>query len=131
MESNTTTGNERTTTGTSDPAGYNPTGSAPQRAKQAAEKASDILGKGTEAVNQAYTQATETLNDTVQQAVTYGKQAVSYGRENPGTAALIAFGAGIGLGILIGSSLNSRSKTTRIINPIMGALTDIAAEIFR
>jgi len=67
----------------------------------------------------------------MQQAVSYGKQAVTYGRENPGTAALIAFGAGIGLGILIGSSLNSRSRTTRIINPIMGALTDIAAEIFR
>jgi len=128
MESKPLTGSEHGSGGPSDSTQYSPTGSAPQRARQ---KASDILGKGTDAVNQAYTQATETLNDTVQQAVEYGKQAVTYGRENPGTAALIAFGAGIGIGILIGSSLNSRSRTTRIINPIMGALTDIAGQIFR
>src|SRR5262249_10013527 len=128
MESKPLTGSEQRPGGTSESTPYSPTGTASQRARQ---KASDIFEKGTDAVNQAYTQAAETLNDTVQQAVTYGKQAVDYGRENPGTAALIAFGAGIGIGILIGSSLKSRSRTNRIINPIMGALTDIAGEIFR
>jgi len=100
-------------------------------ARQARQKANDVVDRGTQAVSDAYTQAAETLNDTVQQAVTYGKQAVSYGRENPGKATLLVFGAGIGIGILIGSSLNSRSKTTRIVSPIMTALTDIATEIFR
>src|SRR5215467_13040693 len=127
MDSNPRIG-DRQMAGTSGTSEDSPSATA---ARQARQKANDVVDRGTQAVSDAYTQAAETLNDTVQQAVTYGKQAVDYGRENPGTAALIAFGAGIGIGILIGSSLNSRSRTNRIINPIMGALTDIAGEIFR
>ena len=127
MDSNPRIG-DRQMAGTSGTSEDSPSATA---ARQARQKANDVVDRGTQAVSDAYTQAAETLNDTVQQAVTYGKQAVSYGRENPGKATLLVFGAGIGIGILIGSSLNSRSKTTRIVSPIMTALTDIATEIFR
>ncbi len=58
-------------------------------------------------------------------------QAVDYGRDNPGTATLIAFGAGVGLGLLIASNVNSRSRSQRMVPPVMKALSDIAVEFFR
>jgi len=131
MQSNPTSSQEPDPGRVSDLKDHNTAAAAPQRARQAGQTASDLLDKGAEALSQAYNQATDTVNDTVQQAVTYGKQAVSYGRENPGKAALVAFGAGIGIGILIASSVNSRTRTTRIVTPVLSAITEIAAEIFR
>jgi len=62
---------------------------------------------------------------------TYDKT-VTYGRENPGTMTLIAFGAGIGIGVLLASSLTGgRSRTNRIAEPIVNALSQVALEFLR
>jgi hypothetical protein len=66
------------------------------------------------------------MNDTYEQAL-------DYTRENPGKAALVMFGVGIGVGLLLANSTNltGRSRTRRIVPPVMNALSDIAAELFR
>jgi hypothetical protein len=57
---------------------------------------------------------------------------MTYGRQNPGTLTLIAFGAGIGVGLLLAGSLSGgRSRTSRIAEPIVGALSQIAMEYLR
>jgi ElaB/YqjD/DUF883 family membrane-anchored ribosome-binding protein len=103
--------------------------SAPQRAR---EIASDV-GSGVQtaydqtikAVGEAYEKTSEVLTNTIDQTMTYGK-------ENPGKLTMIAFGAGIGIGILLASGLGGgRSRNSRIAEPIVGALSQVAMEFFR
>lgn len=106
---------------------------AAQRATaQVSKAAGDFTKEATQVVDQAkqvatdaYNRASKTLNDGY-------SQAVDYGRENPGTTMLIAFGAGIGVGLLLAGGFTSSrtSRTSRILPPIMNALTEIATEVF-
>lgn len=104
------------------------TASAPTRAREEAsnlkDKAGEVIDQTRQAVSNAYEKTSETLSNTYDQAVTYG-------RENPGTFALIAFGAGIGIGVLIASGLGGRSRMSRIAEPIVGALSQVAIEFLR
>jgi hypothetical protein len=77
-----------------------------------------------QSVSEAYNRASHGVNET-------WEQAMNYGREHPGTATLIAFGAGVGVGLLLAGGLASRSRTRRIVPPVMNALSEIASEIFR
>ena len=65
--------------------------SATQRAKDTAQTAYD---QTKQVVSDAYGKTSEVLTNTYDQAMTYG-------RENPGKLTLIAFGAGIGIGLLL------------------------------
>jgi hypothetical protein len=105
------------------------TSSAPQRAR---DIASDV-GSGVQtaydqtikAVGDAYGKTSEVLTNTYDQTMTYG-------RENPGKLTMIAFGAGIGIGILLASGLGGgRSRNSRFAEPIVGALSQVALELFR
>jgi ElaB/YqjD/DUF883 family membrane-anchored ribosome-binding protein len=82
--------------------------------KQAVDQTKEVL-------SEAYDKTSQTLN------ATYG-QAMEYGREHPGQLTLIAFGAGIGIGLLLATTFSSRS---RIMPSVVDALTGIATEIFR
>ena len=96
--------------------------SATQRAKETAQTAYD---QTRQVVGDAYGKTSEVLTNTYDQAMTYG-------RENPGKLTLIAFGAGIGIGLLLAGSLGGgRSRTNRIAEPIVGALSQVAMEFFR
>jgi hypothetical protein len=75
-------------------------------------------------VSEAYERASRTMNQT------WG-QAMDYGREHPGRATLIAFGAGVGLGIMLAGAFSTRSRTQRILPPVVNALSEIAREVFR
>jgi ElaB protein len=75
-------------------------------------------------VSEAYDRTTEVLSNT------YDKT-VSYGRENPGTMTLIAFGAGIGIGMVMAGAFSGRSRTSRIAEPLIGALSQVALEYLR
>jgi len=105
------------------------TASAPQKAR---EMASEVRGQMEAAVDQtkrvvsdAYDKTSEALSNTY-------NQTLEYGRENPGKLTLVAFGAGIGIGILLASGLgNGRSRTNRIAEPVVNALSQIAMEFFR
>jgi ElaB protein len=104
------------------------TASAPTRAREEAsnikDRAGEVMDQTRQAVTNAYEKTSETLSNTYDQAVTYG-------RENPGTFALIAFGAGIGIGVLLASGLGGRSRMSRIAEPIVGALSQVAIEFLR
>jgi hypothetical protein len=59
------------------------------------------------------------------------EQAMNYSRENPGKSTLIAFGVGVGLGVLMTNSFTTRSRSQRIVPPLMNALSEIASALFR
>jgi ElaB/YqjD/DUF883 family membrane-anchored ribosome-binding protein len=126
----TTTGSSATSTGATG-ATSNPnvtTGSATQRAREQAshltERGSEVLDQTKQAVSQAYGKTSEVLTDTYDQAM-------SYGRQNPGKLTLIAFGAGIAIGMLLSSGGRRGSRTERIAEPVVDALSRVALEFFR
>ena len=98
------------------------TGSSTQH--EISERGSQIYGKTKQAVSQAYQKTSTELSGT------YDK-AVNYSRENPGKVVLMAVGAGVGLGLTIGSMAKSRNQPSRYAQPIVNALSDVAREYFR
>lgn len=92
--------------------------------QQAADKGAEILDQAKQSVNEAYNRASKTVNQTYEQAM-------DYSRDNPGKATLIAFGVGIGVGIVIAGGFTTRSRTSRLVPPVMNALSEIASELFR
>ena len=101
-------------------------GSAAQRAREQSpetNRTSEVIDQTKQTLTEAYDKTSRALNQT------YG-QAMDYGRENPGKLTLIAFGAGIGLGMLLAGTFSPRSRTRRIVPPVMNALTEIVQELF-
>jgi hypothetical protein len=105
------------------------TGSAPQRAREP-----NTGGGGGGGSQSAYDQTVQTVTDaygrTTEVLTNTYDQAMSYGRENPGKLTLIAFGAGIAIGLLLAGS-GGRSRTNRIAEPVVNALSQVALEFFR
>lgn len=131
------TGNKPST-----PAGQPSTGtsghasSAPQRAREIASDVSSgvqtAYDQTVKAVNDAYDKTSEVLNKTTEVLSNTYDQTMTYGKENPGKLTLIAFGAGIGIGVLLASGLSGgRSRNTRFAEPIVTALSQVAMEFFR
>jgi ElaB/YqjD/DUF883 family membrane-anchored ribosome-binding protein len=124
------TGSQATT---SHKANDNPEQSGAQRVTaQVSKAAGDFTKEATQVVDQAKQAATDAYNRASKSLNDGYNQAVDYGRENPGTTMLIAFGAGIGVGLLLAGGFTSprSSRTSRILPPIMNALTEIAGEVF-
>lgn len=118
-----------TTTGQSSTGTSGHASSAPQRAREIASDVSSgvqtAYDQTIKAVGDAYEKTSEVLTNTYDQTMTYG-------RENPGKLTMIAFGAGIGIGILLASGLGGgRSRNSRFAEPIVGALSQVALELFR
>lgn len=98
---------------------------AGQQVNQLADRAAEATEQAKPAVSEAWDRTSRSLNETYQQAK-------DYGRENPGTMTLIAFGAGIGVGLLLaGGGGSYRSRTRRIVPPVMNALSEIATVFLR
>jgi ElaB/YqjD/DUF883 family membrane-anchored ribosome-binding protein len=91
-----------------------------EEAKQTSGGA-EVMDQAKQALSEAYDKTSKTVSATYDQAV-------DYGREHPGQLTLIAFGAGIGIGLLLASAFSSRS---RIMPPVVNTLTEIATELFR
>ena len=97
---------------------------AQEVASEAKERAGEVIDQASQKVSEAYEQASQKVGETFEQAITYS-------RSNPGTALLIAFGAGVGIGLLVASGMPSRSRVNRIAEPVVGALSQIALEFIR
>jgi len=98
-------------------------GSASATAHNILERGAEAYGQAEQAVSDVYDKTTQKVNETYEKAK-------SYSNENPGKTILIALGIGVGLGLLLGAS-SGRSRTGRIAQPVIHALSDIAAELFR
>jgi len=132
MESNKNTQQSKPSTTSGQPSttrgGVAQASSAPQRARELASE----VGSGVQnsydqtvkAVSDAYEKTSEALTNTYDQTLTYG-------RENPGKLTLIAFGAGIGIGVLLASGFGGRRSSNRYTEPIVNALSQVALEFFR
>jgi ElaB/YqjD/DUF883 family membrane-anchored ribosome-binding protein len=96
---------------------------ATEAGAQLRDRASEAYDQTKQAVNQAYDKTAQAVSSTYDQAMTFG-------REHPGQLTLIAFGAGIGIGVLLASG-GSRRRTTRYAEPAINALSEIALEFFR
>jgi ElaB/YqjD/DUF883 family membrane-anchored ribosome-binding protein len=74
-------------------------------------------------VGRAYDRSAQAIEQTYDHAM-------DYGRNNPGKTVMIAFGVGLGVGmLLLGSS--RRSRMSRYGEPIVNALSNIAIEFMR
>jgi ElaB/YqjD/DUF883 family membrane-anchored ribosome-binding protein len=88
------------------------------------DRSAGIMDQTKLKVSQAYHQANRSLNEQ------YGR-VIEYGRENPGKATLIAFGVGVGVGLLVAGSFNTRSRRNRVVEPVMNALSALAYNLVR
>jgi ElaB/YqjD/DUF883 family membrane-anchored ribosome-binding protein len=132
-ESHPATGSAISSSGSPGSQSRSTVASATQQAKDTAQSTidqtkqavTDAYDKTSEVLGNAYDKTSEVLSNT------YDKT-VAYGRENPGTMTLIAFGAGIGIGLLLTAAFSGgRSRTSRIAEPVVGALSQIALEFLR
>ena len=88
------------------------------------ERGAEFADKAKQTFNEAYERTSHVVNDS------YGR-AIDYGSEHPGQTMLIAFGVGVCVGVWLSSNVSSRSRSSRIVPPVMNALSEIAAEMFR
>jgi ElaB/YqjD/DUF883 family membrane-anchored ribosome-binding protein len=92
------------------------------------ERAKEVIEGTRQKLTHAYDRTATNINQT------YGK-AVDYGKEHPGRTSLLAFGVGIGAGLLLSQQLShrqtARSRASRIVPPVMSALSQITAQLFR
>ena len=110
---------------TADSVGAKVSSAAQTLKDQVGERASETMDQAKRKVGELYDSANRSLNQQYDRAM-------SYTRENPGTTTLIAFGAGVGVGMLLLSNLSgSRSRRSRVIEPIMNAVSTLASELFR
>jgi hypothetical protein len=56
---------------------------------------------------------------------------IDYGRENPGKATLIAFGVGLGSGLIMAGGFRARSRRNGMVEPVMNALSALAYNLIR
>jgi hypothetical protein len=95
------------------------TGSAASAAREKFEER-DAQRKAGE----VYNKATKSLNEQF-------VRMIDYGRENPGKAALIAFGVGLGAGLIVTGSFSARNRRSRRVETVMNALSALAYNLVR
>ena len=93
--------------------------------------AENILEQGAEAYGQAERAVGDAYDKTARKVSETYEKAKSYSHENQGKTIFIALGIGVGLGLLLGASSHHRSRTSRIAEPVVNALSDVALAFFR
>jgi ElaB/YqjD/DUF883 family membrane-anchored ribosome-binding protein len=98
-------------------------GSVSAVAESILERGTEVYGKARQAVSHAYDKTADKVSKTCEKAKDYSV-------ENPGKTVLIALGIGVGVGFLLGAK-SHHSRTSRIAQPMVNALSDIALAFFR
>jgi ElaB/YqjD/DUF883 family membrane-anchored ribosome-binding protein len=88
------------------------------------ERGGEVMDQARQTVTGAYDRASRGVTET------WG-QAMGYSRENPAMATLIAFGLGVGVGVFLAGGFHTRSRSRRLVPPVMNALSEIADEFLR
>lgn len=93
--------------------------------EQVEDRSAEIIDRAKQKVSEVYDQANKGVTEQY-------RKAIDYGRENPGRTTLIAFGVGVGVGALLVSNFSaSRSRRSRMVEPVMRAVSALARELFR
>jgi ElaB/YqjD/DUF883 family membrane-anchored ribosome-binding protein len=91
-----------------------------------------VEDRGAEIINQAKQKAGEAYDQANKRLSEQYEKAINYGRKNPGKTTLIAFGVGVGVGALLVSNFSaSRSRRSRMVAPVIKAVSTLARELFR
>jgi ElaB/YqjD/DUF883 family membrane-anchored ribosome-binding protein len=102
-----------------------PTSNAARTARENIEdRGAEMMGQAKQKASHIYNQANKTLNEQYERVA-------DYGRDNPGKATLIAFGVGVGVGLLVAGGFNTRSRRSRLVEPVMNALSAFAYNLTR
>ncbi len=87
------------------------------------DKGAEAYNRTEEMASQAYEKTSEVMHDTYHQAS-------KYARNNPETTTLLAFGAGLAVGLLFGGTRRS-SSSRYYAEPVVDALYDVAMGFLR
>ena len=98
-------------------------GSPSATAQSTLERGAEVYGQAERAVSDVYGKTAQAVSETY-------KKTKRYSIENPGKTILISLGIGAGLGFLLGAS-SRPSRTSRIAQPMINALSGIGRELFR
>ena len=95
-----------------------------QAACDGTSRGSAAFNRTRQTMQHAYDKSSRAIGDTY-------NQALAFGRQNPGQATLIAFGIGVGVGMLLLGSSKRQSRVRRYGAPIVNALSNMAIEFIR
>ncbi len=98
--------------------------SAKEPGAEIRERGDEVMDQARQTVTDAYDRASRGVTDT-------WSQAMGYSRDNPAMATLIAFGLGVGVGVFLAGGFHTRSRSRRLVPPVMNALSEIADEFLR
>lgn len=98
--------------------------SVTSNAQNILDKGTEVYGKAEQAVGEAYDKTTQKVKETYEKAK-------SYTDENPSKTIFIALGIGVGIGLLLSASSSHRSRSSRIAQPVINALSEIAHVFYR
>jgi hypothetical protein len=101
------------------------TGNAPGFAREKfEERDAETAGQAKRKAGRIYSQASKSLNEQ-------SGRVIDYGRKNPGKATLIAFGVGVGVGLIVAGGFKARRRRSRLVEPVMSALSALAYNMVR
>lgn len=92
--------------------------------KAFAKHGAETYAKTKNFVSETYDKTTDVMNGAYQQVLVYGRQ-------NPSTTILIAFGAGAGVGLLLAATARNSRRSSYYGEPVVNAVSQIASELFR
>jgi hypothetical protein len=101
------------------------TGNADSAAREKVEgRGAVMMDQAKLKAGQIYNQANRNLNEQYERLI-------GYGRRSPGKATPMAFGDGVGLGLLVAGSINARRRRSRLIEPVLNALSALTCNLIR
>ena len=92
--------------------------------KDFAERGAEAYAQTKDVVSDAYDKTTDALNGAYQRVLVYGRQ-------NPGTTMLVAFGAGTGIGLLLAAGGRNRHRSSYFGEPVVSAVSQIVSDFLR
>lgn len=94
----------------------------------------DFSGRSAEFYDQTKKTISDTYNKTAKTLNKGYDEAMAYGRQNPGTTVLVAFGGGLVAGLLLALASRNRGRQTMYSSyaePVVNTISDVISDFFR
>jgi ABC-type Fe3+-hydroxamate transport system substrate-binding protein len=92
--------------------------------KKISERGSEMYAETKQVVSDVYDKTTDALDGAY-------KRVLVYGRQNPGTTMLVAFGAGAGVGLLLAAGGRRLMRKSYYGEAAVNAVTQVVSDLFR